>query len=58
MRQMSDGGGDDIPAPTVLDGHRDTERNAQIADLPGFTDTAHLGDFQIDHIHGPVVVCS
>ena len=47
---MRDGGGDDIAAPGILDGHRNARGDAEIAHLPRLGQAADLADLQVDHV--------
>src|SRR5215470_706072 len=51
---MGDGGGHDIAAPGVLDGHGDACGNAEVAYLARPRQAADLGDLEVDHVHGAV----
>ncbi len=58
MRQVGDGGGDDVAAPAVLDRHRDAQRHAQVARLPRPRQAAELADLDVDHVHRLVGVAA
>ena len=45
MSEMRDCGGHDVAAPGILDRERDSERDAEIADLPRRSQAANFGDF-------------
>ena len=44
----------DVAAPGVLHDHGQTRRHAEVPDLLGLGEPAHLGDLQIDAVHGVV----
>ena len=56
MGEVGDCGGGDLATPTVLDIHWQSERYAKIARLAGTGQAAEAADFEIDHIHGAILV--
>ena len=52
---MGDGGRGDVATPGVLDGQRDSQGHAQVANLARGCQAADFRDFQIDHVHGLIV---
>ena len=55
MRNCS---GRDLTAPAVFDVHRQPKRYAQVTNLPGAREPTHAIDFQVNQIHGIVMMCS
>src|SRR5690348_2168159 len=46
LRQMRNRSGGDIAAPGIFDRQRDTQRNAQIANLPRASESTDFRDFE------------
>ena len=55
---MRDCSGRDLASPAVFDVHRQAQRYAQITNLPGARESTHTVDFQVDQVHGIVVMGS
>ena len=55
MRNRS---GRNLTTPAVFDVHRQAKRYAQIPNLPGARESTHAVDFQVNQIHGIVVMRS
>ena len=56
MGQVSDGRRHDVPAPSVLEGHCDSQRNAKIPCLTGPGQASELADLDVDHVHGKILL--
>src|SRR5690606_2805316 len=51
---MRDGGGDDVAAPGVLDGHGNAGGDAEVAHQAGLGQAADLADLEVDDVHRAV----